>query len=399
MASVRERVGKNGERSWQVLFRHGGKQPGKTFASEKKAQEFRVLVDTFGPDRALQLLAGDAPDDRLTVARLADRWLEWKAAQPDVTARTIKDYRRDVDNWIVPWFGHRAAESIDEADVQKWVDHMVRKPLAPKSVGDRHMLLHSMYKFGKARSRGLVGHNPCEETELPKPGRKRPKGTTVPQWRAILAAADERNPDAGDLIRYLGTVGWRFSEGTALPVGNVEVRRNGAVWVNMTQVFRIIDNRQVLVPETAKSFAGFRRVPVPSAETSAMLMRRCVGKAPDDLVFTNTRGRHWNQQTFLRETWPKILTDAGLWHGHGESPTPHWLRHMAVAVLFASGATATDVQRYIGHEDSKTTTGTYGGMIGGLSEAILEQADEILGGRGSSGHVVLGEVVERLELG
>lgn len=396
MASVRERVSTGGETTFQVLYRHGGKQSSKTFVVKKKAHLFAGLVDDKGPDRALQLIADDLPDDRLTVAQLAEQWLAWKARPGEVTARTLTDYRRDVDNWIVPWFGHRAAEVVDEADVQRWVDHMAAKPLAPKSVADRHMLLNSMFNYGRARSRRLVTHNPCEETELPKPGKKRPKGTTVLEWRSILAAAHERNPAAEDLIRYLGTVGWRFSEATALPVRCVEVRRGGVVWVDMTQVFRMVDNRQVLCPETAKSFAGFRNVPVPSEETGTMLLRRIVGKGPEDFVFTNSRGGHWNQQTFLRETWPGILTDAGLWRGPGKSPTPHWLRHMAAAVLIAGGADVLELQRYLGHEDIKTTTGTYGGQMGGLPTLVLDQVNEILGGRGTSGHVVLGEVVGEL---
>ena len=70
------------------------------------------------------------------------------------------------------------ADVTDEADVQKWVEHMAGK-LAPKSVADRHMLLHAMFAYGRAKSRGLVSHNPCLETELPTRMRKPPTGTTV----------------------------------------------------------------------------------------------------------------------------------------------------------------------------------------------------------------------------
>lgn len=402
MASIRERVSKGGEHTYQVLFRHGGKQTSREFTlrSGKRqsligAEEFRQLVDTLGPDRALKELNGETVDDRLTIADLADRFLEWKAR--DVTERTTADYRRDLKNWIVPWFGHRAAEVVDEADVQEWVDHMAES-LSPKSVAARHMLLHSLYDYGKKRSRRLVTHNPCGETDLPTAGRKRPKGTTVPQWRAIMAAARARKAtDAEDLIRFLGTVGWRFSEAIALPVANVDDRGEG-LWVDMTQVFRIVDNRQVLTPDEAKTYAGFRNVRVLSDDTAAMLRRRIVGKAPGDLVFTNSGGRHWNQQTFLRDTWPAILTDAGLWAGPKKSPTPHWLRHMAVAVLAAGGASAQDIQRYLGHRELSTTMGTYGGMLGGMTNDIAANVDAILSGRGKAGPVVVGEVVPK-ELG
>lgn len=390
MASIRERTTKAGLTTWNVLYRHGKKQSSMTFTTEKAAEDFKTLVDILGPDRALLSLAGDQADDRLTVDELAAKFLEWKAR--DVTERTMSDYRRDHENWISPWLGHRAAELIDEADVQEWVDHMATK-LAPKSVAGRHMLLYSMYQYGKAKSRRLVTHNPCLETELPRAGRKRPKGTTVAQWRAILDVAAERNPGAHDLILFLGSVGWRFSEGIALPVGNVDQRGDGSVWVDMTQVFRVVDNRQVLTPDAAKSYAGFRRVPVPSSAAAEMLLRRCVGKGPGDFVFTNSRGNHWNQQTFLRDTWPGLLERAELWQGPRKSPTPHWLRHMAVGVLAAAGADAMTIQRYVGHENISTTVGTYGGMIGGVAQDVLAKADRILSGQGPKGMIVVGEVV------
>lgn len=392
MASIRKATSRAGGTSYRVLFRQGQKQTSMTFGDAETAERFRTLVDALGPDRALKALAEEAEgtDDRLTVGGLADAFLEWKAR--DVTPRTAADYRRDVEKWIKPALGHRVAELVDEIDVQEWVDAMARE-LSPKSVADRHMLLHSMYRFGKARTRRLVTHNPCEETELPKPARRRAKGTTVAQWRAVLEVAAERNPDARDLVEYLGVVGWRFSEATALPVRAVEERVGGRVWVDMTQVFRIVEGRQVLVADAAKSYAGFRNVPVPSSATGQMLLRRCVGKGPDDFVFTNSRGNHWNQHTFLRDTWPGLLRRAGLWRGPRKSPTPHWLRHMAVAVLAASGASASEIQRFVGHEDISTTMGTYGGMLGGMRADVLAAADELLAGRGDRGLVVAGEVV------
>lgn len=390
MASVRERTTKSGETTWQVLYRHGGKQASKSFGTPKAAAQFKALLDAYDtPDRALKLLAEEQEASGITVADLAEQYLAWK--QRDVTDRTVADYRRDINNWVLPWFGHRSAEYVDEADVQKWVDHMADR-LAPKSVADRHMLLHSIYRYGSAKSRRLVSHNPCQESELPPVRKRRAKGTTVPAWRSILEAAHERNPDAEDLIRHLGTVGWRFSEATALPVWCVDVRPEG-VWVDMTQVFRVVDNRQVLTPEQAKSYAGFRCVQVLAEDTAAMLQRRIVGKAPNDLVFTNSRGNHWNQHTFLRDTWPAILADAGLWKGPRKSPTPHWLRHMAVAVLAAAGLQPQDIQRYIGHEDISTTMGTYGGMLGGVPADVAAKADAILSGRGAHGPLVVGEVV------
>lgn len=390
MASIRERTSKTGERTWQVLYRHGTKQPAKTFDSAAAAEDFKTLVNVLGPDRALKAIAEDEQQQGLTVDQLFEMWLAWKGETKGGepirvrTLRTIEDYRRDYKNWVQPRFGHRAAEYVDETDVQEWVDHMVTK-LARSSSLDRHLILHSMYDWGKARSRRHVSHNPCLETEWPKEQKAMPKGTTVPEFATILTAAraplsegGKANQDAADLILFLGETGWRWSEAAALPAHAVE--DDGVdIWVTVTQVFRMIDNKQTLVPNAAKSYAGFRRIRMFPA-SAVMIRRRMVGLGPGDLVFTNSRGNKWNQNTWLRVTWPGILTAAGMWKGARKSPTPHWLRHMHVAVLAAAKVPIQEIQRRIGHEHVSTTIGTYGGMIGDMSNDTMERAAGIMAG-------------------
>ena len=394
MASIRERTTRAGVTTYAVLYRHGTRQSSMTFASRKGAEDFRALLDILGPDRALATLTEDTPD-RLTVADLAAAWLDWKTTGPrKVTPRTATDYRRDTANWIIPWLGHRAAETVDEADVQGWVDHMAGR-LSPKSVADRHMLLHSMYQFGRAKSRRLVTHNPCLETDLPKrPPRGNPKGTTTPEFRAILAAAHDLNPDAADLILFLGETGWRWSEAAALAVRDVE-DDGTSVWVTVTRVFRIDGNyRQVLTEDAAKSQKAFRRIRV-YPETATMLRRRVIGRAPANLVFTNARGRQWSQNTFLRDTWPRIVNAANLGDRH---PTPHWLRHMAVAVLGAAGAPMHEIQRRIGHEHYSTTVDVYGSMMGDISDDALDRAAALMSGERNAPSIaptVVGELIMR----
>jgi integrase len=393
MASIRERTASTGESTWAVLYRHGKRQTSTTFVSEKAALGFKAMVEAVGPDKALRFAAEEKPDDRTTVDELAAAYLAWKAR--DVTARTIEDYARDIENWVTPWMGHRAAESVDESDVQKWVDHMALT-LAPKSVADRHMLLHSMFQFGKAKSRGLVTHNPCLETELPKRVKKPPKGTTVAEFRALLEAASARNPHAADIILYLGETGWRWSEAAALSVRDVEDDGEN-VHVTVTQVFRRTGNRQVIAEDEAKSYAAFRRIRL-LPESAAMVRRRVLGKRPDDLVFTNSRGLPWNQNSFLRRNWTHAVTDAGL----ARRPTPHWLRHMHVAVLSAAGAPLQEIQRRIGHESIQTTINVYGGMVGDISDDALGRATAIMSGHRHAPGIapfVRGEVVAPRQLG
>lgn len=387
MASIRTRTTTGGETTtWAVLFRYGGKQTSLTLASAKAAEDFKTLVDMLGPAKALATLeAGEVGG--LTVDELFERFMEWKT--PDVTERTAKDYRRDYTNWIKPTFGTRQADTVDELDVQKWVDR-IKDRLDPKSVKDRHMILGSIYRYGAARSRRLVEHNPCLETQLPKPKKKGVKGATIPEWLALYPAAQRVDPDAADLILFIASTGWRFSEVTPLRAGSVE-DYDTEVYVSVREVMRRDAEHRTAAVEDAKSHAGLRRIRV-GALCAAMLRRRLVGRGPDDLVFTNRYGRRWHQNNFLARTWTAILTEAGIERRF----TPHALRHMHVALLDRSGASMAEAKRRLGHEDIQTTYNTYGGMIDQISATTLEAMDRLLAGAAPA--VVEGEVV-RGELG
>lgn len=382
MASIRERTSVAGERSWQVLYRHGGKQASKTFVNPKAAERFTSLIDSVGVERALRLLAEEEPTAGLTVAELAAQWFEWK--KRDLTERAYLDYRRDFANWVDPFFGHRDAGSITEADVQTWVDRDLSRLLSPKTVADRHALLHGIYAWGAARKRMLVPHNPCLETDLPKRRKNPPKGLTMGEWLALRAAAYRVDTDAADLILFMASTGWRIGEATALMAIGVE--DDAAMYVSMTHVNR----KGVGVVAGAKSEAGHRRIKV-NPDCAAMIRRRLVGLGPNDYVFTNSHSPTglWEPSTFRNRWWRKAVEQAGL---TDRKPTPHWLRHTHVMLCHAAGMGLAEIQRRLGHEDITTTINVYGRMIDDMSDAVADRLDAVLTGRAPL--PVVGEVIE-----
>lgn len=386
MASIRERTSKAGETTWAVLYRHGKKQRSLTFSTPKAAQKFKTLVELLGPEKAVAEMNAAGSGPGLTLDDLAEKFLEWKAG--DVTVRTIADYRRDYENWIQPFLGHRQADVIDELDVQEWVDQ-IKGRLDPKSVKDRHAILSGIYRFGCARSRRLVEHNPCGETELPKKRKKAPRGATPAERLAIIQAANRLYADAGDLITFLATTGWRFSEATALTVAAVEDDGGAHAYAAVERVWRRDDQSRAVLVEDAKSYAGQRTTRLTKAAT-AIVRRRVVGKGPHDLVFTNRYGRRWHQSNFLHRTWTAVLAEAQL----ERRITPHHLRHSAVATADRAGASLPQIKNFVGHEDISTTANTYGGMIADFDDTILDRMDDLIFGRAAARDTVEGEIVE-----
>lgn len=388
VATLREHVSKAGVTTYAVLFRHGGKQTSQTFRTRESAEKFRAEVELIGAADALARLNGHEVGHTLTVGELAAKYLDWKAE--DVTERTLADYRRDYANWIEPWFGHRVAAHVDERDVQKWVDHM-KKRLDPKTVKGHHILLGAIYRYGCARSRRLVEHNPCTETQLPKVKRKPPKGFTLAEWEAFYAANHQTMPDASDLALFLVLTGWRFSEATALPVGAVE-DYGDRMFVAVTQVNRRDASLRFVVVADAKTYESLRRIEVTPA-TAALVRRRIAGKGVGELVFTNAEGRKWYQQNFLNRTWTSMLKAAGMPHEGEGRKTPHALRHTHVAMLDRAGATLPQMSRRVGHSNVQTTINIYGGMIDNIGADVLTNLDALALPAEPSAQVVVGEVV------
>lgn len=385
MASIREHVSTKGERTWKVLYRHGGKQSSTTFTVEKKAEWFRTLVETVDPDVALKLLAEESAEVGVTLRELADDWLKWKAR--DVQPRTIADYRRDFDNWIDPFLGHRAAGLLTEMDVQTWVDRDLSRRLGAKSVADRHALLHGIYKWASAKSRARVPINPCIGTELPKRKQTDVKGLSMPEWLALKDASRRISgpgaADAADLLLFLASTGWRIGEATALTVRSVE-DDGRRMFVTMSQVNR----KGIGLAQGGKSMAAMRRIDV-NTECAAMIRRRLVSKGPSDLVFTNAASpiKMWEPSTFRKRYWSKMVKEAGL---EERRPTPHWMRHTHVMLCHAAGMSLPEIQRRIGHEDIKTTINVYGRKLGEVSDEVMDKLDLLLSG---AAQPVLGQVV------
>lgn len=397
MASIRERTTNGGERVWAVLFRHGKRQRSKTFATEKDAAKFKALVDALGSEQALAMNAAGQGPSGPTLRELAADWFEWKAR--DVEPRTIEDYRRDFTNWIDPFLGHRVAATITEGDVQTWIDRDLSRRLGPKSIADRHALLHGIYKWAAAKSRGRVPSNPCTETELPRRKKGAPKGLTLAEWYTLKAVSEAPHlpdctdsactgcgvgQDAADLMLFMASTGWRIGEATALTVRDVE--DGDRMYVSMGQVQR----KGVGVVVGAKSAAGMRRIDV-LPECARMIRRRIIGKGPTDLVFTNGASPSglWEPSTFRRRYWSKAVKAAGL---EARKPTPHWLRHSHVLMCHAAGMSLPEIQRRIGHEDIQTTINVYGRMLGDVSDDVFEKLDLITSGRVAD-QLVTGEVV------
>ena len=330
-----------------------------------------TLIDFKGPDWALEQLdstASAAP----TLDETAAAFFAWKAGNVR-SARTVEDYRRDYDNWLSPALGHKPVDRINEADVQDLIDSMRPREgyrgLSPKSIADRHAILHAIFKWAAAPQRRdyPVDRNPCIGTDLPKRTKSTPHGLKPAEVQALFSALRTINPDAADLAEFALASGWRWSECVAL--GTFDVEDDGVnCWVTVTRVARRQADSSTTIVQDAKSEAGKRRIKLDRG-ASALVRRRVAAAGPGGLVFTTVTGAMWDYQHFRARYWVKAVEAANL----HRKPSFHWLRHTSVGYLAMSGKVSMDeIRRRIGHEHISTTFDVYGGMVEDVSDDALE---------------------------
>lgn len=407
MRKPKKYVAKDGSVSWRVRYRKlDDTETSETFYDQAAAEEFAHLIRAVGVVRALAYIdqreqeEGGHAGQATTVDQLFERWIDWKGALDKNghvfrvrSVRTIHDYRRMYKTRIKPKFGSTPANLLAPADVQDWIDRLSGE-IEAKTVADYHSLLHGMFLWGIHPNRGYVINDPCADTQLPKRRRKKPKGLRPDEWQILHQAAQAVDPDAADLLLFMISTGWRWSECVAAPTMAVDhwIDDEGRshTYVTMGRVLRREGNSFVFVDD-AKSEAGERRLRI-VGPGEAMVLRRIAGKKPTDLILTTSRGKRWVYSNFYQRTWarpeknddspgkPRILEEAKRLGLDQPKLTPHWLRHSHVGMLILAGEPLTAIQRRLGHASIKTTSDTYGRMIEDASESGLGKVAVLLGG-------------------
>lgn len=386
---------------YKVRFRDGTTNASETFVTRDQAKRFCDLVASVGGARARQIINEHDADTVVThtLSEVIDLWWEWKSATKTdgtslrgVKPYTLTRYEQLIRLHIKPALGHLQVNLVSEMDVQEWADDLA-STRSRKLLGDAHSLLHQIYVWANGRSRGLAIIDPCTETELPAKAKRIPRGLKPAEWRILHAAARDVDDDAADLLQFMVFTGWRWSEVVAVRAMDVDDTPDG-MWVSMGRVLRRLDNsRFAFVDDDAKSQMSIRRVKL-GQEAAAMVRRRLVGKKPTDLVLTTRKGAAWRYSSFHSDYWTfnrlaqdgprtrrRILQraeDLGL--GRAKDIKLHWLRHTHAGLMLMAGEDMTAVQKRLGHEDIRTTVGTYGSLVSDVSERGLDAFDRMMGG-------------------
>jgi integrase len=382
---IRVRQLANGDLRYDVRLRTPtGRSLSQTFLKRRDAERWQrdQLADR---DRGLWV------DTRLGKQPMREWYEEWwprrTELRPSTVARDESYYRVHV----LPAFGDLPLAVIDYELVTGWVAELTVRGLAPATVRRCHLLLSKLLA-GAVKARRLP-RNPCADTDnLPAIERQEMRIVTPAQITALTDAmyvvvlerlarrvpgmrADDRAiHDVAErfaaFVLLAGYGGLRFGELAGLRKEKLDpARRQVRVDTSLIEV------RGQLVEGRPKTAAGVRSVPLPLSVVDALEVALRY-RQEHEHAFTGADGAPIRAGSFRSRFWNPATRRAGL-----AGLRMHDLRHTAVSLWIAHGASAKQVQVWAGHRSVATVFDRYGHLFPGGEAPIMEALDATAGFR------------------
>jgi integrase len=355
MAHIERRV-RNGTISYRARYRDpAGREHSKTFARKVDAERFVVEVEHTKSRGAWV----DPTLGRITFATWLDHW--W-ATTTNLRESTQARDEASLRVHAIPRFGRIPLAAIRQIEVRAWVADVAGQGLKPATVVKAYQLFAKV--MAAAVDAGIIAQSPCRRIPLPKVEQDE-KRFLAPAEIARLASVIEPRFRALVLVGAYG--GLRIGELAGLRRARVDPDRGT---VTIVEIATDISGRLVSGPPKTRAARRTVSLPAPVAEELERHVAAYAGPGPDGLVFTGAKGAALRATNFRRRTWRVAVRAAEV-----DGLRVHDLRHTAVALWIAAGASPKEVARRAGHTSVKTVLDVYGHLYDEADVALRERLE------------------------
>ncbi len=322
---VRRRAWSSGAATWEARwYDSAGKRHTANFDTAAEADAYRQ--ERLRERRYAG--TGDPSGGKLAVSQWWERWSATRQVTSSTEARELSIWACQIE----PEFGAVRLADLRRSDIAAWTVSM-SSDLAPATV--TRCLVTFKKLLTDAVTEGLIAVNPAATIKAPRQGRMERRFLTVAELSRLEQAMASR---WALVVPFAAATGLRIGELSALRVCDLNLAA-GEVTVRATAVSVPLEvsggntRRQI---HLTKTLAGERTVP---AVTSALRMRVAAmiderGLRPDDWLFTGRIGGAMTPGNWRNRTWAAAVTKTRI---VDPQPTPHALRHTAVALWIAAG--------------------------------------------------------------
>ena len=252
-----------------------------------------------------------------TLAGFAPRFLETKRH-----LRTIRKYRQQIGQYLIPHFGKTPLEAITSRDCNDYYNRRLDTKAAVSTVNGEMACLKSL--FSEAMRNGLTTANPVKGIKLLNPNNIRDRILSNEETARLFVAAASFDDFVRPLFHILFHTGMRLGEALALQWADIQ-----------------FDLERIII-RTSKSGEG-RRIPLRPSLAGELIAWRPRADSPQWL-FPN-RDRKDAPMAAVRKGWIRLCRAAEI-----ENLRPHDLRHNFTSQLQAAGVSDSIIMSITGHK-------------------------------------------------
>jgi len=304
------RVTSKGIKTWQM-----------TYTCPETGKRKRMTLGTYIPDRGMglaearqkaldslaELGAGEVPtaakSKQPTFEETTEDFLTVYPKQRALRPATVKEYRRQIENELVPVFGNRMLKSIRRRDIVQFLDSIAFERVrgskdGKKTVGSPVMAnrlkatLSCIFTF--AQERELIDVNPCFRLADRTEEKSRDRVLTEEEIRKLWADWSKRSPVMSASFKIMLVTGAR----------SAEVKRMR--WAD-------IDEAEMLWTIPAETAKNGREHVLPLTDTVLKLLRG-LPRTSDYVFAADTIQGHMQ---WMQKTTARIRKDTGIeWTSH-----------------------------------------------------------------------------------
>lgn len=334
------------ECAYVIVWRHRGRQHTDTFRTLAEARAAKGMKDA-GARR---------PASRQVFEDYARAWLDTYRGRTSrgLSESTRRTYRRDMENWTLPYFRGFKLADVEPPDVRAFIARLEAGGLRPASIRSVLAPLKAMY--ATAVEDGAIPVNPTREVRIgavrTEVDQEPPRAMTRAELARLLGAIPEGHRLLFELLSHSGL---RISELAGLEWRDVVFGERPRVRV------RRQDCRNEV--RELKTENSRRDVPL-SPNMARRLFATRQGRPATARVFTSPQGARVNDGNLRRRVLIPATELAGLGSADRAGEWRTWVgfhtfRHTCASLLFEAGRDVKQVAAWLGHADPAFTLRRY----------------------------------------
>ena len=325
-----------------------------TFATKGDASRYLASTET-------DLDRGEWYDHRL--GRLTfDEWVQrWWSTTVDLRPSSRARDESYLRSLVLPRFAHLQLAHIEHLEVRAWIAELTASGRSPATVVKAAQILAKV--LAAAVDAGLLPASPATGVPLPRVERQEMRFLSPPEVARLAHAIDPRYSAAVLVAAYSGL---RAGELFGLRARRVDLLRRR---LDVAEI--VVEVRGQLTFGPPKTRAGRRSVPLPRFVTEGLARHLSqLALSPDDHVFPAPAGGPVRLGQWRRRFWQPAVRGAAL-----EPLRIHDLRHTAVTLWIAAGATPTEIAARAGHTSVVTVLDRYAHLLPGSGDRVDDALD------------------------